>query len=65
MEQFIALSVVIGLFIMAFVLPALCGYVANAKGRNWFAWVCISIVVTPIIALIALAAIGDAKQKES
>ena len=63
MEQFIVLSFVIGMVIVAVVLPALCGYVASCKGRNWFAWVCISLAVTPIIALIALAAIGDVKRE--
>ncbi|MGL5488556.1 MAG: hypothetical protein ACRDCI_11930 [Plesiomonas shigelloides] len=62
MEEFIALSVFIGLLVMGIILPVLCGYVASQKGRNWFAWVCISLIVTPIIALVALAAIGDNKK---
>jgi len=63
MEQFIAISFLIGIVMMGIILPALCGYVASCKGRNWFAWVCVSVVVTPIIALIALAAIGDVKRE--
>lgn len=38
-------------------LCGLCGYIATQKRRNFIAWAGVSLIFTPIIGLIALAAI--------
>ncbi len=53
----VILAVVGGIYLLTglFVVP----YVAKAKGRNWFTWLLAGLVITPPIALLALAALPD------
>jgi len=41
----------------------LTGVVASQKGRSPFIWVVLNILFTPIIALLALVALGDSDKK--
>ncbi|MGL5283856.1 MAG: hypothetical protein ACRC8W_19320 [Plesiomonas shigelloides] len=62
MEETIVLWVFIIAVLIALMLHILCGYVASQKGRSAFGWFILSLFITPIVALIALAAIGDNKK---
>ena len=36
--------------------------VANTKNRSWVAWYVISLLISPLISLIVLIAIGDKEE---
>jgi protein-S-isoprenylcysteine O-methyltransferase Ste14 len=48
------------LFWFSIILPA---SMAASRRRNWFVWICISVVGTPLLAILLLIALGDAPER--
>ncbi|MCX7287262.1 MAG: hypothetical protein NTW20_06800 [Rhodobacterales bacterium] len=48
------------LFWLAIILPA---QMAGSRGRSAFIWVCISLVGSPLLAILLLLALGDAPDR--
>ncbi len=48
------------LFWFSIILPA---QMAASRGRNWFIWICISVIGTPLLAILLLIALGDAPNR--
>ena len=55
--------IVIALVLYFFVLPLGVAYVAKDKGRKNVLWYFLSIVLTPLFALLMLIALGDSGEK--
>lgn len=47
------------LFSIWLVLSIAIGFWANKKGRNWFGWMVLSLLVSPLIAGVFLAIVSD------
>lgn len=60
-------SILISLAILAFVVwlfIVLPMQMAGKRHRNRFGWVLMSLLISPLIAIIALAVLGDAKGQD-
>jgi len=46
------------------VFAAFVGVLANSRGRGWFTWLLIALVISPLIAAVALLVMSNPKQEE-
>jgi len=51
---------VLGWLLLSFIMA----FLAKSKGRSGFAWFFISILISPLIAVIILLVIGDSEEKK-
>jgi hypothetical protein len=56
----LGLVLLVFLFWFSIILPA---QMATSRGRNWFIWICISMIGTPLLAILLLIALGDAPDR--
>ncbi len=57
MELFILLVWLLG--------SSVCGYVASQKGRSGFWWPLIALIISPLLALIAIAALPAVRDEDA
>src|SRR4051812_32620788 len=51
----------VGIFLFWLIFSIVIGIGAGARGRNGFGWFLLSVVISPLLALIALLLVGSAK----
>ena len=51
-------------FIVWIVFSIMVTAVASAKGRSGCAWFFISLIISPLLAIIVIACLGDSKEKK-
>lgn len=51
-------------FIFIAILSLIVGFIALSRGRNLIAWIILSILITPIISLIALLIQSDLRKEK-